>query len=195
MKLRKTGAVMRQDAVDAAYRQDDNTGAPPVAQQTVVLIKLDGKDYVQGSAAHVAALELKLDAADVKAKAAEAELGAVKAKLDAVPAQPDVSALVQDELAFRDSMRALVGKDYKFDGKSRLQVRLDAVGADVAAKVQALPEGQREGYLQCAIDSKVAAADRPTHAPTAPVKQDASTEPKKYNPFDAYKTAFAEARK
>jgi biopolymer transport protein ExbD len=196
MKLRKTGAVMRQDAGDAvaqpaAYRQDDN-GQP--AQPSVVLVKFDGKEYVQGSPTHVNVLETKLDAAEAKVKAVEIEVGTLKAKLDAAEvaakaAVPDVSKLVADELAFRDSMRAILPKDYKFDGKSALQVRLDAVGADVAAKVQALPEGQREGYLQCAIDAKVAAADKPTHAPAVVVKADAAST--KYDPYAKLKAAHA----
>jgi hypothetical protein len=160
-------------------------------------IKVDGIDCDFGSETHVQMLErraeqavARADAADAKAKATEAELGAVKAKLDAVPAQPDVSKLIADELAFRDGMRPLLAKDYSFEGKSRLQVRLDAVGADVAAKVQALPEGQREGYLQCAIDAKVAAADKPTHAPTGVVKKD-SSEPVKFDPYAKLKAAHA----
>jgi hypothetical protein len=167
-----------------AHKQDSKDGAD------VRRIKVDGIDCDYGSETHVQMLERRADALEAKAKAAEAELGAVKAKLDAVPAQPDVSKLIADELAFRDGMRPLLGTGYQFEGKSRLQVRLDAVGADVAAKVQALPEGQREGYLQCAIDAKVAAADKPTHAPTVVVKKD-SSEPVKFDPYAKLKAAHA----
>ncbi len=183
----------------ARLRLDSNGDEMALKQDgaDVRRIKVDGIDCDFGSETHVQMLERRseqaaqrADAAGAKVTALEAEVGSLKAKLDAVPAQPDVSALVQDELAFRDGMRALVGKDYKFDGKSRLQVRLDAVGADVAAKVQALPEGQREGYLQCAIDAKVAAADRPTHAPTGAVTKTDSA-PAKFDPYAKLKAAHA----
>jgi hypothetical protein len=192
------GARLRLDSNGDAQmfvRQDSKDGAD--ARR----IKVDGIDCDFGSETHVQMLErraeqavARADAADAKAKAVEAEVGQLKAKLDAVPAQPDVSKLIADELAFRDGMRPLLGTGYQFEGKSRLQVRLDAVGADVAAKVQALPEGQREGYLQCAIDAKVAAADKPTHAPTGVVKKD-SSEPVKFDPYAKYKTAHADSYK
>lgn len=200
MKLRSTGAVMRQDAASqpAAFRQDEGAPAP----QPVVLLKLDGKEYVQGSPGHVAALDAKIeklvqDHAEV-VKAKDVELGALKAKLDAVPAQPDVAALIADELAFRSSLAKLLPADYKFDGKSREDVRFDAVGAETAAKVRALPEGQREGYLQAMLDQRAAVADRPTHAPA--VKADAAPDaPVKFDPYakyrDAHKASFGPAGK
>lgn len=180
---------LRLDAADAP-------SAPPV-----ILVKLDGKDHVQGSAAHVAALEAKFDAA-VKAHAdalaaKDAELGQLKAKLDAVPAPVDTEKLVQDELDFRASMLPLVGKDYAFKGKSRSDVRYDAVGTEAATKIRALPEGQREGYLQALLDAKSSVADRPTHAPApgavSAVKADEAS--KKYNPYAVLNQAFADARK
>lgn len=192
MKLRTTGAVMRQDAASqpAAFRQDESA---PTAAAPVVLLKLDGKEYVQGSAAHVAALDAKIEKLSAEhidaLKAKDAEIGTLKAKLDAVPAQPDTAKLIADELAFRDAMRKLLPADYKFDGKSREDVRFDAVGADVATKVRALPEGQREGYLQAMLDQRAAAADRPTHAP---VKTDAAPTPAptKFDPYAKYNAAF-----
>jgi hypothetical protein len=195
MKIRSTGAVMRQDAASqpAAFRQDE-ASAQPTAQQTVVLLKLDGKEYVQGSAAHVNALDSKIEKLVQDCAAKDAELGATKAKLDAAEAQakatPGVEALVAAELTFRADMLPLLPKDYKFDGKSRDDVRYDAVGAETAAKIRALPEGQREGYLVAKLDERRAAADRPTHAP-APgtvVKADAAT---KFDPYAKFKEAHA----
>jgi hypothetical protein len=160
-------------------------------------IKVDGIDCDFGSETHVQMLErraeqavARADAAEQKAKAVEAEVGALKAKLDAVPQAPNVDALVQDELAFRDLMRPALAKDYQFAGKSREQVRLDAVGADVAARVAKLPEGQREGYLLHAVEAKLAAADKPTHAPTGVVTKTDSA-PAKFDPYAKLKAAHA----
>lgn len=192
MKIRSTGAVMRQDAASqpAAFRQD---AAEPVAQQTVVLLKLDGKEYVQGSAQHVAALDAKIDKLVQDCTAKDAELGATKAKLDAAEAKaltvPGVEALVAAELTFRADMLPLLPKDYKFDGRSRDDVRYDAVGAETAAKIRALPEGQREGYLAAKLDERRVAADRPTHAPTGTAKADEA--PKKFDPYAKYREAHA----
>lgn len=166
-------------------------------------VKVDGIDCEFGSDTHVQMLERRAelatkraDDAEASLKAAQAELGAAQAKLDAVPAPaapPDVNALVQDELAFRDSMRPLLDKSYDFAGKTRDQVRLDAVGADVAAKVAALPEAQREGYLVCALQNRRDALEKPTHKPeNLPSKQDSSG---KYNPFAAMHAAFESTRK
>jgi hypothetical protein len=163
-------------------------------------VKVDGIDCEFGSETHVQMLERRAelaikraDDAEASAKAAQTELGTLKAKLDAVPAPVDVNKLIADELAFRDSMRKLLPTDYKFDGRTRDDVRFDAVGADVAAKVRALPEGQREGYLQAMLDQRAAVADRPTHAPVpGSVKADADA-PAKYDPLAVYRKAFTDS--
>lgn len=195
------GARIRLDSNgDMQVKLDSNDAAKRV--------KIDGIDCEYGSETHVQMVERRAelavkraDEADAKLVALNAELGATKAKLDAVPAQPDVAKLVADELAFRDSMRKLLPADYKFDGRSRDDVRFDAVGADVAAKVRALPEGQREGYLQAMLDQRATVADRPTHAP---VKLDAAnTEAvkadQKFDPYakyrDAHKASYGQAGK
>lgn len=164
-------------------------------------VKVDGIDCEFGSDTHVQMLERRAELASKRAddaenalKAAQAEIGALKAKADAAPPAPDVDKVVQDELAFRDSMRPLLDKDYQFAGKSRDQVRLDAVGADVAAKVAAMPEAQREGYLLAKLEQRRDAADKPTHQPAKPaVKQDEA--PKRYDPYarfrDAHKASYA----
>lgn len=190
------GARLRLDSNgdEMAFRQDD--GAP--AKQRV---KVDGIDCEIGSDTHVQMLERRAELAtkradelDAKLTAANAEIGALKAKADAAPPAPDVDKLVQDELAFRDSMRPLLAKDYAFAGKSREQVRLDAVGDVVAAKAKALPDAQREGYLMAMLEQKRDAAEKPTHQPAAPtVKADAS-EPKRYDPFAIYNQAFNASR-
>ncbi len=190
------GARLRLDANgDEEMKLDSNEGAAKSR------VKVDGIDCEYGSETHVQMLERRATQAAERADAQAAlvaahatEIGALKAKLDAVPAPQNVEALVAAELAFRADMLPLLPKGYKFDGRSRDDVRYDAVGADAAAKIRALPEGQREGYLQAKLDERASAADRPTHAPT--VKVDATGDkPGKFNPYAVFQKAHAEARK
>lgn len=184
------GARLRLDSNgDLQVKLDSNDGAKRV--------KIDGIDCEYGSDTHVQMLERRAelatkraDDADAALKAAQTEVGTLKAKLDAVPAQPDTAKLIADELAFRDAMRKLLPADYKFDGKTREDVRFDAVGAEVATKVRALPEGQREGYLQAMLDQRAAAADRPTHAPAVKADAAAPAAPTKFDPYAKYNAAF-----
>ncbi len=189
----------------ARLRLDGNQDMQIKQDEGAKRVKIDGIDCEYGSETHVQMVERRAELAVKRAdeavgalSAVQTELGAVKAKLDAVPAQPDVAQLIADELAFRSSLAKLLPADYKFDGRTREDVRFDAVGAETAAKVRALPEGQREGYLQAMLDQRAAAADRPTHAPA--VKADATpTEPAKYDPYakyrDAHKASFGPAGK
>lgn len=183
--------VLRQDGKD-----DDNKR-----------VKVDGIDCEFGSDTHVQMLERRAelatkraDEAEAKLTAANAEIGTLKAKVDAAPKPLDAAAtdkLIQDELAFRDTMRPLLDKAYQFAGKSREQVRLDAVGAEVAAKAKALPDAQREGYLLCAVQTRLDAVDRPTHQPPPKDPKDLKEdgEPKRYDPFAIYNNAFNASRK
>lgn len=160
-------------------------------------VKVDGIDCEVGSDTHVQMLERRAelaskraDEAEAKLTAANAEIGALKAKADAATPAPDVDKLVQDELAFRDSMRPLVAKDYAFAGKSREQVRLDAVGEVVAAKAKALPDAQREGYLMAMLEQRREQAEKPSHQPQVTAPRTDAEEPKRYDPFAIYNNAF-----
>lgn len=95
-------------------------------------IKLDGVEYVEGSPEHVAALTAKVDAAakadaekQAKIDSQAAEIAALRA--DTADAAIDTRA---DELSkFRERARKVLGKDYDFKGKTREQVRRDALAA------------------------------------------------------------------
>lgn len=168
-------------------------------QVAVVLVKLDGKEYVQGSAAHVSALEVKLDAAEKAAKDHADQLGKAQAKVDAAEAKVKelegrIDALVQDELAFRALVAPALPKDYAFAGRTRDQVRADAVGAEVVARAEKLPEAARAGYLQAHLELKLAAPapKAPLHAPA--VKADAveAPKPERKDPVaEAYKASWS----
>ena len=153
------------------FRSDAADGAPQ-AQAAVILVKLDGKEYVQGSPLHVGALESRIDSlltasGESKAKldAAVAKVAELESKLKAV----DVNALVQDELAFRQSVLPALAKGYDFAGKTRDQVRADAVGAAVIADAAKLAsDAERAGYIAAHLKIKLDSVGKTTTSSTTP---------------------------
>lgn len=149
------------------------------------VVKVDGIDVDFGSETHVSLLDRQIAAEKTRADSAAATLataqtkaGEVQAKLDAANKEldalkaRDVNALVQDELDFRSKHLPILPAKYDFTGKSRDQVRADAVGAEVVAAAAKLPEGERTGYISAHIGLKLDAASKtpvPTHVPTAKV--------------------------
>jgi len=185
-----SGARLRLDGnqeLDMFVRADDNT--TPAAR----LVKIDGVDVAHGSDTHVQMLERQIvtqtkraDEATALAQVKDAEIGTLKAKVDAILPPPNVEQLVADELAFRSKMLPLLPKSYDFAGKSRDDVRYDAVGAEAAGKIRALPEGQREGYLQAKLDERASGRTQSLHVPS-PIAGDTKE--------DADESPFARSRK
>ncbi len=180
------GARLRLDSKGNEMLHEDQ------AEPTGRTVKVDGIDCPFGSETHVSLLERQIaaakeraDAAGVALKAAETATGEANAKLSAATAEltalkaRDVNALVQDELSFRDGLRTVLPAKYDFTGKSREQVRLDALGAEVAAEVAKQPEGERAGFANAMLKIKLdAAAKAPPANPgrayvTPEVKADA----------------------
>lgn len=176
-----SGARLRLDGnQDMTLRQDD--AATPAAPRQRV--KVDGIDVEYGSEVHVQMLErsnaaavTRADAAEVARKAGETALGELKAQLAASQTElgalkaRDVNALVQDELDFRSRVLPALAKGYSFVGKTRDQVRADALGEVVMKDVNALPEGERVGYANAMLKIKldaVAAGGQPLNVP-API--------------------------
>jgi hypothetical protein len=176
-----SGARLRLDGHQEPImliRHDDNTS--PV-QTPKLLVKVDGIDVEKGSDTHLSLLERAIASEKKRADDATAALtvaqtaqGELKAKLDAAEkklGELDVSKLVQDELDFRSKLLPILpkkdGKPYDFTGKSREQVRADAVGEAVMAEALKLgSDAERAGYLQAHVNMKLASAGR---APTAPL--------------------------
>jgi hypothetical protein len=164
----------------------------PAPGHTVVLIKMDGKEYVQGSPLHVGALEAKIDALTKALTDAQTELGTAKATI-ASHKPVDVNALVQDELAFRDTVRAILPKDYKFDGKTRDQVRADAVGPAVIADAAKLgSDAERSGYVAAHLKMKLDAASKapPALHKPEPIVTDEGDKPEVDHSRKAYLDSF-----
>ena len=134
----------------------DATETQPVA----VKIKIDGHTFDEGGPEHIAYLEGqtkrerdRADALQAQLTAAQTSAATEKARADGLAATPapDVASLVSAELAFRDSVKGLLPADYQFAGKSRAQVKRDAVGADACRRADAQPELVREAYLDGAL--------------------------------------------
>ena len=181
------GARLRLDSKGdemlGEFKQDDASAKR--------LVKVDGIDVEFGSETHVSLLERackaqsdRADAAGAALKAANDAAGEAKAKLDAANTEltalkaRDVNALVQDELDFRSKHLPILPAKYDFTGKTRDQVRADAVGAELMTAASKLPEGERAGYISAHIGLKLDAASKtpvPTHTPS--VKLDGNGAP------------------
>ena len=206
-----SGARLRldgnQEPTPMLVRHDDNTSAAAAPKQ---LVKVDGIDVEKGSDTHLSLLERTIAAQTKRADDAAAALtaaqtlnGEQKAKLDAAEAKLaaiDVNKLVQDELAFRQSMLPALpkvdGKPYDFTGKSRDQVRADAVGPAVmaeAAKLSSDPE--RAGYVAAHLKIKLDQAGKAPpalHTPSPILDSSGGTQTKKRadKRADAFNASF-----
>lgn len=193
-------------------RHDDNSTP---AQTPKLLVKIDGIDVEKGSDTHLSLLERAITAQTKRADdaatalaAAQTAQGELKAKLDAAEkklAELDVGKLVQDELDFRSQLLPILpkqadGKPYDFTGKSRDQVRGDAVGAAVLAEAAKLgSDAERAGFLQAHVKMKldgVGQTPAPLHAP-APVKTDGETPKPKFadKRADAFQSSWGAEQK
>jgi hypothetical protein len=124
-------------------------------------IKIGDKVFEEGGAEHISFLNDAITSAAASGVALQAKLDAAiatgaaeKARADGLElaaSKRDIGAEVSAELAFRDSLRPLLGDKYDFAGKSRDQVKRDAIGADACRLVDAEPEASRPGYLAGAV--------------------------------------------
>lgn len=198
-----SGARLRLDGNQEPImlvRSDDNS-TPVAAPKPRVTV--DGIDCERGSDTHVSLLERARDKEKTRADelqtqltAAQTELGTAKATI-ASHKPVDVNALVQDELAFRSSLLPILpkvdGKPYDFTGKTRDQVRADAVGSTIMADAQKLAsDAERAGYIQAHLKLKLDAigkAPPALHVPTVTTTDSADpSKPKK--PVDKRADAF-----
>lgn len=140
----------------------------PVSEpKPIIKIKLDGKEFVEGSAEHIGHLNATIESLNSKLTAETSALTAKLAAADGATAtekaradglatelakmQANVPQAVAEELAFRDSVKALLPADYKFDGKDRTAIKRDAIGAEACKRVDAQPEASRASYLDGAV--------------------------------------------
>lgn len=199
-----SGAKLRLDGNQEptmTVRHDDNTTPAPSPKQ---LVKVDGIDVEKGSDTHISLLERAIAAEKKRADdaataltAAQTLVGEQKAKLDAAEtklAGLDVNKLVAEELAFRQTMLPALpkvdGKPYDFTGKTRDQVRADAVGPAVMAEAAKLgSDAERSGFIQAHVKMKLDTAGKQLpslHTPSVVVED--SSKPKK--PADKRADAF-----
>ncbi len=169
-------------------------------------VKVDGIECDAGSDTHIQMLERRIatetkraDDATTALTAAQTELGTAKATI-ASHKPVDVNALVQDELAFRSSLLSILpkadGKPYDFAGKSRDQIRADAVGPAVIADAAKLgSDAERAGYIQAHLKLKLDAASKAPstlHVPSPITDSADPNKPKKPvdKRADAYKSSW-----
>lgn len=190
--------------VPGHQRPTQSSETPPVTEpKPIIKIKLDGKEFVEGSPEHIGHLNAAIEtgsaalvAATAKATAAEAATAAATARADGLAtelakAQANVPQAVADELKFRDSVKALLPVDYKFDGKSRDQIKRDAIGAEACKRVDGYPEAGRSAYLDSAVDTALTlkASGTPSYPVSLPTKQDSAN----VNPIAAASDAMFKA--
>lgn len=158
-------ARIRLDGNEELCNDAQEQPAPPNANadgtQTKMKIKIGDHVFDEGGAEHIAFLtaeakreQARADGLQTALTAAQAEAAKEKARADGLAAAPppDVNALVAAELSFRDSVKPLLPADYKFEGKSREQVKRDAIGAEACKRVDAEEKGaRRDAYLDGAV--------------------------------------------
>ncbi len=203
-----SGARLRLDGNQepiSMYRADDNA---PVPQKT--LVKVDGIDVEKGSDTHISLLERSItsqtkraDEASTALTAAQTLNGEQKAKLDAAELElktlkaQDVNVLVADELAFRQSVLPVLPKGYDFTGKTREQVKADAVGPAVMAEAAKLTnDAERAGYVGAHLKIKLDAAGKAPaslHTPSVIVDSTDKTKKRTDRRADAFNASFGGA--
>lgn len=173
------------------------------APKPIVKIKLDGKEFVEGSAEHIGHLNAAIEAGKAEVAAATAKLAAAesatageKARADGLAteltaARANVPQAVADELAFRDSVKALLPVDYKFDAKDRTTIKRDAIGKDACARVDAQPEASRSAYLDGAVH--FALDQKRSGTPSYKVNSSVKTDSSDVNPLVAASDAMYKA--
>lgn len=208
-----SGARLRLDGNQEPImfvRTDDNASpasTPSAAHRPRV--KVDGIECDAGSDTHIQMLERRIatetkraDDATTALTTAQTELGTAKATI-AAHKPVDVNALVQDELAFRSSLLPILpkadGKPYDFAGKTRDQVRADAVGPTIMAEAAKLgSDAERTGYIQAHVKLKLDAVGKPTtplHLPTVTTDSADPTKPKIIDKrADAFKSSWGGAK-
>ena len=151
-------------------------GNQELREDSMRKVKIDGIECDHGGETHISLLERaaatatqRADAAEAALTAAQTELGTAKATI-AAHKPVDVNALVQDELTFRSTILPALPKGYTFDGKTRDQVRADAVGPAVMADAAKLgSDAERSGYIACALKQRLDAVSKAPpalHVPT-----------------------------
>lgn len=179
-RIRLDGNEELCNETDSAAPSANANAAP----ENRMKIKIGTNVFDEGGAEHIAFLNAEIAREQARADALQASLTAAqnatateKARADGLAAapKPDVDALVSAELAFRDSVRPLLAKDYVFAGKSRAQVQRDAIGAEACSRVDAQPEPQRAAYLDGALAFALGQAQKPTYpVPGSAPVQDAN---------------------
>jgi hypothetical protein len=140
------------DDPPAVCHTPNNPPAVPATQPPEVLkmlVKVDGKDFEQGSAEHLAALTARADRLD-------GELAASKVSLAEATDQKRLDALVKDRVALEIAAKAIL-PTVKLDG-----IPSDAVRREVVSKTHPTIklDGKSAAYVEALFDAAVASGVR-----------------------------------
>jgi hypothetical protein len=144
--------ALRLDSYDAVQVRTDSEEKVI----TVTKIVLDGKEYVVGSAEHLAKIEemhtAKLAEVTKRADSLEAERDQLKKDLAEAPTKIAAATAARNEL--ETAARKTLGAEAKFDGKTDREVREMAIlKSDPAVKL----DGKSEDYIAARFDAIVPA--------------------------------------
>lgn len=215
--------ALRLDSGDAIQESDaspltptDAPPDPPKEPTQMALITIAGKPYTVGTPEHIQALtdhaateskraddaESGLATAKTQASEATGRADAATAALKAETAPEAISKKVNDRLALQASAAKVLGKDFKFDGKTDIEVMTAAVvKADPAFKADGAEPAYIRGAFSLAASRQysVGTVRAAAHDAQAPTKADKTFEQKRADSRqeseDAWKQPLALSRK
>ncbi len=172
-----SSVALRLDSGDAIQETVSATESAPAAvitphtpEPTPMLVTIAGKPYTVGTPEHIQAITDHATAESKRADTAEAALVTEKSKTSEATGRADaaekalkeetapeaVTAKVNARLSLQESASKVLGKDYKFDGKTDLEIMTAAV---VKADPTFKADGQEPAYIRGAFSSCAARQD------------------------------------
>lgn len=170
-----SNAKLRLDGNQELLDEPNPADADQHTKVTPMKIKIDGIEYEVGSASHIDALnkritdlEASVTASATQLSDSETEAGSSAAKIDELEkslaeakeaSSPEtLEASVKDALEFRAQATKLVGDGYDFAGKSKHEVRVEAL-KDLKL------DGKSADYVEAAYDLKLDSIDEEADKP------------------------------
>jgi uncharacterized protein len=148
LRLDSSAAVLVDDSAPASTGNQSEMTLP------VKLIRIDNKEYTYGSEEHVNAAvaieKSRADKAEARADAAETKVKELETKVAELSDPTRFDARVAELAALRTKATAVLGADYKFDGKTDADVMRDAI-LKVAPNTKL--EGKSADYVAARFDA------------------------------------------
>lgn len=104
-------------------------------EQTMVKIKIDGREFVEGSPEHISYLQSKIDSAEKRADSeskradsAEGKLSQITKELEAANDPARLDSLVSERTGVVEVARKVIGESFRADGKSNVMIMRECLG-------------------------------------------------------------------